>query len=172
MKLENYKELKATVCEMNKTNDEIALIEWNHDDGPKFKNVQEMKEFYDRLKNNELDYLFSDDLNNVPDTKDLIIESFEYTLEDLFFYIYTFQNTSTNKYVTYMSIKNLKENETLHNLCGNAATDIETAHTYFESLKVSITSNTIDDILQNLLVSAKNTLKKLKEKLNKLTSES
>ena len=36
MKTNDYIYLKSKVNELNRINDEISLIEWNKDDGPKF----------------------------------------------------------------------------------------------------------------------------------------
>lgn len=156
---------------MNTLNDEIGLIEWNKDDGPKFESVDQMKEFISKLENNEFDYLFNGSKEtSVEETKSPIVESFELTLNNIFFYIYTFEKN--DNFITYMSLKNLDENDTLHNLCGNKSSSKESAHSYFEELKNAITTNELDDILENLIVGAENTIKQLKQKLELLTSES
>lgn len=173
MKNEQYLELRNQVSEMNKINDEISLINWNREDGPKFSSVEEMKEFEHRLKNNELDYLLEDEDNtDILDTRDVIVESFSHTLEDISFYIYTYQNKSNYNYVTYLSLTNTKDNDIIDKLCGNTTSDKESAHNYFETLKQAITNNNINDILENLTLGAQKTIVSLKNKLSKLTSES
>ena len=174
MKIKNYEKLKFNVKIMNEINDDISLIEWNNSDGPKFESVEEMKDFYERLKNNELDYLFTNEYietNDIPNTKDIIIESYKHTLDNIYFYLYTFKNNSSNEYITYLSLKKLNENYFLNNLCGNCATDKKSAHKYFEKIKNSInTTNNIDDILEDLIIGTENTIKLLKNKLNSLTN--
>lgn len=173
MKNNQYLKLREQVSKMNKINDEISLINWNREDGPKFTSIEEMKEFEYRLKNNELDHLFEDEDNiDIFDTKDVIIESFSHTLEYISFYIYTYQNKSNDKYFTYLSLTNKKDNDVIDKLCGNFTSDRKMAHNYFETLKQELTTNTIDDILENLIIGAQNTIVSLNNKLSKLTSES
>ena len=45
MQNKQYLKLRDQVSEMNKIHDEISLINWNKEDGPKFSSVEEMKEF-------------------------------------------------------------------------------------------------------------------------------
>lgn len=169
MKSEHYLTLKKNINEMNRINDEISLIEWNNEDGPKFDSVEEMKQFYERLNNNEFDYIFTGSEDEKVETlKKDIIESFEYCLNDYFFYIYTFQKNSD--YITYMSVKNIVENDVLNNLCGNKVSDRELAHDYFEKLKNEITENDLEDILKNLIIGTDKTIIQLKNRLIKLTS--
>ncbi|WP_301082358.1 hypothetical protein [Thomasclavelia cocleata] len=172
MKNEQYIKLRDQVSEMNKINDEISLINWNREDGPKFSSVEDMKDFEKKLKNNEFDYFFDKENNNsILDTRDVIIESFSHTLEDISFYIYTFKNQSNSNYVTYMALSNIQDNGNIDKLCGNSTSNKELAHNYFENLKLAITTNSIEDILDNLIVGAEKTLLSLKNKLSKLTSE-
>ena len=155
---------------MNNINDEINFIEWNNEDGPKFDTVEEMKQFYEKLSNDEFDYIFTgsdEEKIDLPENK--IIESYEYFIDDYFFYIYTFQKD--NDYITYMSVKNIVENDVLSNLCGNKVSDRELARDYFESLKNDITTNNIEDILKSLIIKTDKTLIQLKNRLAKLTSE-
>lgn len=173
MKNEQYLKLRNQVSEMNKINDEISLINWNREDGPKFSSVEEMKDFEYRLKNNELDYLFEDENNtDIPDTRDVIIESFSHTLEDISFCVYTYQNKSNYNYVTYLSLTSINDNDVIDKLCGNFTSDKESAHNYFETLKQGIMNNNINDILENLTIGAQKTIVSLKNKLSKLTTES
>lgn len=170
MKNEQYLKLQKQVIEMNKINDEISLINWNREDGPKFSSIEEMKDFEKRLNNNEFDFLFNEEDNTKEFNKNIIIESFTHTLEDISFYIYTFQNKNNSKYITYMSLTN-KDNNQIDKLCGNFATNQELAHNYFEILKNEIISNNITDILDNLIIGAEKTIISLKNKLALLTSE-
>ena len=169
MKSEHYLTLKKNINEMNNINDEINFIEWNNEDGPKFDTVEEMKQFYEKVSNNEFDYIFTgsdEEKIDLPENK--IIESYEYFIDDYFFYIYTFQRD--NDYITYMSVKNIVENDVLNNLCGNKVSNRELARDYFESLKMDITNNSIEDILKSLIIETDKTLIQLKNKLVKLTS--
>ena len=101
MKNEQYIKLRDQVSEMNKINDEISLINWNREDGPKFSSVEDMKDFEKKLKNNEFDYFFDKENNNsILDTRDVIIESFSHTLEDISFYIYTLRDHSYYPYLS------------------------------------------------------------------------
>ena len=59
MKSEHYLTLKKNINEINNINDEINFIEWNNEDGPKFDTVEEMKQFYEKVSNNEFDYFFA-----------------------------------------------------------------------------------------------------------------
>ena len=170
MKSEHYLTLKKNINEINNINDEINFIEWNNEDGPKFDTVEEMKQFYEKLSNDEFDYIFTgsdEEKIDLPENK--IIESYEYFIDDYFFYIYTFQKD--NDYITYMSVKNIVENDVLSNLCGNKVSDRELARDYFESLKNDITTNNIEDILKSLIIKTDKTLIQLKNRLAKLTSE-
>ena len=129
-----------------------------------------MKQFYEKVSNNEFDYIFTgsdEEKIDLPENK--IIESYEYFIDDYFFYIYTFQKD--NDYITYMSVKNIVENDVLSNLCGNKVSDRELARDYFESLKNDITTNNIEDILKSLIIKTDKTLIQLKNRLAKLTSE-
>lgn len=170
MKSEHYLTLKKNINEINNINDEINFIEWNNEDGPKFDTVEEMKQFYEKVSNNEFDYFFTEsekEKNDLLENK--IIESYEYFIDDYFFYIYTFQKD--NDYITYMSVKNIVENDVLNNLCGNKVSDRELACDYFETLKNDITTNNIEDILKDLIIKTDKTLIQLKNRLAKLTSE-
>lgn len=172
MKTNNYQELKNNVKELNDLNDQINLIEWNKEDGPKFESVGEMREFYTKLSNNEFDYLFGNDTsdNGMRETESKMVETYEHTLNDYFFFIYSFQKE--DKVITYLSLKNLKENDIIDNLCGKESPDTKTAHTYFIDLKEVITNNSLEDIIDNLIVGTQLNINKLKNKLAMLTNES
>lgn len=160
----NYSELKKLVSTINDLNDEISFIKFNNDDGPKFKNIKEMKKFISDFENNKFDFLFEDD--NVT-YENNFIESFNYKKDDIFFFIYTYKKN--NKYITYLSIKNLNDNDVIDNLCGKEAITTEEAHTWFDELKDIITNNNIDDIFDKLIVGAHNTIKNLKSELASLS---
>ena len=169
MKSDQYLTLKKNINEMNKIHDEISFIEWNNEDGPKFDSIDEMKKFYERLSNNEFDCFFTESEDEIiKSSENEIIESFEYTLNDWLFYIYTLKKE--DNYITYMSIKNISEDDILDNLCGNKSSNKKLAHDYFETLKIDITNNSIEDILKNLIIGTDKTLIQLKNKLAKLTS--
>lgn len=97
-----------------------------------------------------------------------MIKTEEITKDDYFFYIYTFKND--NKFITYMSIKNLINNDVLQNLYGNKTTDKEQALSYNEKLKNDIINNTLDYIFENIIVDINNNISKLKKKYEELTS--
>lgn len=172
MKTNNYQELKNNVKELNDLNDQINLIEWNKDDGPKFESVGEMREFYTKLSNNEFDYLFGNNTsdNDMRETESKMVETYEHTLNDYFFFIYSFQKE--DKVITYLSLKNLKENDIIDNLCGKESPDTKTAHTCFIDLKETITNNSLEDIINNLITWTQLNINKLKKKLAMLTNES
>lgn len=170
MKSDQFLTLKKNINEMNNINDEINFIEWNNEDGPKFDTVEEMKQFYEKVSNNEFDYFFTrSDEEKIDLLENKIIESYEYFIDDYFFYIYTFQRE--NDYITYMSVKNIVENDVLNNLCGNKVSNRELARAYFETLKNDITTNNIEDILKGLIIKTDKSLIELKNRLAKLTSE-
>lgn len=56
-----YADIKSKLLELNRINDEVNLLEWNKDDGPKFDSVDEMKEFKRKVINGELDYIFNEE---------------------------------------------------------------------------------------------------------------
>ena len=142
-----------------------------YDDGPKFSSVKEMKDFIEKVENDDFNYLFEDESENIKDSdfKDVFVESFKHTKDNIFFFIFTFQKN--NKYITYLSLKNLDQDDMINNLCGKQDIDKQSAHLHFENLKDTIKSNSIDDILENLIMGATNTIEKLKSELQELTSE-
>ena len=160
-----YADIKSKLLELNRINDEVSLLEWNKDDGPKFDSVDEMKEFERKVINGELDYIFNEEKTAMSGE---MIKTEEITKDDYFFYIYTFKND--NKFITYMSIKNLINNDVLQNLYGNKTTDKEQALSYNEKLKNDIINNTLDYIFENIIVDINNNISKLKKKYEELTS--
>lgn len=160
-----YADIKSKLLELNRINDEVNLLEWNKDDGPKFDSVDEMKEFELKVINGELDYIFNEEKTAMSGE---MIKTEEITKDDYFFYIYTFKND--NKFITYMSIKNLINNDVLQNLYGNKTTDKEQALSYNEKLKNDIINNTLDYIFENIIVDINNNISKLKKKYEELTS--
>ncbi len=160
-----YADIKSKLLELNRINDEVNLLEWNKDDGPKFDSVDEMKEFERKVINGKLDYIFNEEKTAMSGE---MIKTEEITKDDYFFYIYTFKND--NKFITYMSIKNLINNDVLQNLYGNKTTDKEQALSYNEKLKNDIINNTLDYIFENIIVDINNNISKLKKKYEELTS--
>lgn len=167
MKANNYNNLKIKTEELNKLKDEIDLIEWNKEDGPQFSSIEEMREFENRVINGELDYILGE---SIIDTENNMINTFNHTIDNYFFYIYTFE--SNNNYITFLTIKDLDDNYTLNHLYGNKTDNIESAKTYFEKLKTDITTNTLDYIFENMIVDVEKNINILKEKYEKLTNES
>lgn len=160
-----YADIKSKLLELNRINDEINLLEWNKDDGPKFDSVDEMKEFERKVINGELDYIFNEEKTAMSGE---MIKTEEITKDDYFFYIYTFKND--NKFITYMSIKNLINNDVLQNLYGNKTTDKEQALSYNEKLKNDIINNTLNYIFENIIVDINNNISNLKKKYEELIS--
>ncbi|MGM9876723.1 MAG: hypothetical protein ACI310_05815 [Bacilli bacterium] len=160
-----YADIKSKLLELNRINDEVNLLEWNKDDGPKFDSVDEMKEFERKVINGELDYIFNEEKTAMSGE---MIKTEEITKDDYFFYIYTFKND--NKFITYMSIKNLINNDVLQNLYGNKTTDKEQALSYNEKLKNDIINNTLNYIFENIIVDINNNISNLKKKYEELTS--
>jgi len=168
MKTDIYNTLKNKVEEMNNLNDEISLIEWNNDDGPKFESVKEMKDFEKDVLNGGFDYLL-DDTDDV-ELSTPKLEAFDYTIDNFIFYIYMYEKN--NKFHTYLSIKNKDLDNAIYDMCGNISSSRETALSHFEELKQGIINNNIDDIFNNLLTGVDKTIDKLKIRYNELTSES
>lgn len=160
-----YADIKSKLLELNRINDEVNLLEWNKDDGPKFDSVDEMKEFERKVINGELDYIFNEEKTTMSGE---MIKTEEITKDDYFFFIYTFKND--NKFITYMSIKNLINNDVLQNLYGNKTTDKEQALSYNEKLKNDIINNTLNYIFENIIVDINNNISNLKKKYEELTS--
>ncbi len=168
MKANNYEILKTKIEELNNLNDEINLIEWNKEDGPRFSSVEEMKEFENRIINGELDYILDESI--IEDTENNMINTFNHTIDNYFFYIYTFKKD--NEFITYLTIKDLNNNYVLNHLYGNKTSNEESAHSYFEKLKNDITTNTLDYLFENMIVDVEKNINILKTKYEKLTNES
>lgn len=168
----DYTTLKNKVIEMNNLNDQISLIKWNNDDGPKFNSVKEMKDFIKKIENDDFNYILENIIKEekTNNLKEVFIESYQHTKDNIFFFIFTFQKN--NDYITYLSLKNLEQDDMINNLCGKQNVDKKSAHLHFENLKNIIISNNIDDILENLIIGATNKIEKLKFELQELTSES
>ncbi len=163
-----YSELKKLVSQMNRLNDEISFQKYNLDPGPKFESVEEMKEFILKV-DNDYNFIFDDNeefVTNEP--KNIFIESFNYSKDDIYFFIYTFEKN--DKYITYLSMKNLKDNECINNLCGKESLDKNSAHNWFNIIKDNITNNSIETIINDLITGAKKTIKSLEQELKELTS--
>lgn len=169
MRTNMYNDIKNKVSELNKINDEVNLLEWNNDDGPKFDSVEEMKEFENRVLNGDLDYLISDNSNFICDN-DCLIDNFKYSINDYTFNIYTYKRN--DDFITYMSINYLDENDTINNIYSYKTSDKEKSDSYVEKLKNDITNNTLDYIFTNIKIDVENNIKNLKRKYDELTSAS
>lgn len=166
----NFNELKDLVTEMNDLNDQISFIKFNNDEGVKFDSVKEMKDFFLKVENGNLDYLFDDvDVKNQTQQKEFV-ESFNHTKNDIFFFIYTYERN--DKYITYLSMKNLNDDYIINNLCGKENKDKESAHNWFEELKNNILNTSIDELIETLIIGAKNTINSLKIEMQNLASTS
>lgn len=167
MKADTYIVLKEKISELNKLNDEINLIEWNKDDGPKFTSVEEMKKFESKVINGELDYIFDDDVANA---KGEMIKTEEITKDDFFFYVYTYKRI--NEFITYLTIKNLKSNEILQNVCGDISANKDDELSYNEALTNKIKNNNLDNILSEIINEIDKNINNLKRKYEELTNAS
>ena len=167
METSTYNELKERLSELNKINDEINFIEWNKDDGPKFSSIEEMKQFESQIFNGKFDFIFDED-SATPSGE--MIKTYEIDKDNYSFYIYTFKRN--DDFITYMTIKNLQDNNVLEHLYGNKTTDEDKALSYSEKLNSDISNNTLDYIFENIIVDINNNINKLKKKYEELTSES
>lgn len=167
MKSESFKLLKSKINILNDLNDKINLIEWNKDDGPKFESVEEMKEFEKKVINGNFEFVLDD---NTDTDNNTILKDYKTTKDNYFFYIYSYKNN--DKYITYLSLKNLDETDCIHNIYGYKTDDENSALTYFDKLKNDISNNTIDYILNKMIIDVDKNINNLKNKYEKLTSES
>lgn len=167
MKSESFKLLKSKINILNDLNDKINLIEWNKDDGPKFESVEEMKDFEEKVINGDFEFVLDD---NTDTDNNTILKAYKTTKDNYFFYIYSYKNN--DKYITYLSLKNLDETDCIHNIYGYKTDDENSALTYFDKLKNDISNNTIDYILNKMIIDVDKNINNLKNKYEKLTSES
>lgn len=156
---------------MNKLNDELNFIEWNKEEGHKFDTLEEMKDFEIKLENGDFDFLFAKieeldkkTLNNA------ILEYYISILENIYFYVYVLKKH--DKYITYLALKSNEDTDVLDKLCEKQYDDRKKAHMYFETLKMEISSNAIENILQLIIDGVEQTIISLKNKLELLTNES
>ena len=154
MKSESFKLLKSKINILNDLNDKINLIEWNKDDGPK-------------VINGDFEFVLDD---NTDTDNNTILKDYKTTKDNYFFYIYSYKNN--DKYITYLSLKNLDETDCIHNIYGYKTDDENSALTYFDKLKNDISNNTIDYIFNKMIIDVDKNINNLKNKYEKLTSES
>ena len=158
---ETYNKLKERISEMNRIQDEINLIEWNTDDEFKcanFDSVEEMKEFERQVLDGEFDFLFDE-------------EYIEYAKKDINFYLYTYKDKNNN-FITYMCMTKYDDKDLFDNLYGFKTENKNEAHEYFEKLKSDLCNNTLEYILENIIIDIENNTKNLKDKYNELVNES
>lgn len=67
----------------------------------------------------------------------------------ILFYIYTYKRK--NEFITYLTIKDLKSNEILQNVCGNISNNKDDELSYNESLTNDIKNNTLDYIFNKII---------------------
>ena len=169
-----YNKLKENILEMNRIQDEIDLIEWNTDDEFKcanFDSVEEMKEFKNQVLEGKYDFIFTDEYKDYAKENANIIESFDYTLEDINFYLYTYKDLN-NSFLTYMCMTKNEDKDLFDNLYGFKTENQNEAHEYFEKLKNDLSNNTLEDTLKKLILNIEENTKELKNKYDKLINES
>ena len=93
MKSESFKLLKSKINILNDLNDKIDLIEWN--------------------KDGDFEFVLDD---NTDTDNNTILKDYKTTKDNYFFYIYSYKNN--DKYITYLSLKNLDETDCIHNIYG------------------------------------------------------
>ncbi|MCM1052598.1 MAG: hypothetical protein NC483_01285 [Ruminococcus sp.] len=164
----NFNELKDLITEMNDLNDQISFIKFNNDEGVKFDSVEDMKDFFLKVENGNLDYLFDDVNCEVQIPQKELVESFNHTKNDIYFFLYTYEKD--DKFITYLSMKHLKDDHVIDNLCGKENKDKESAHNWFEELKENILNTNIDELIETLIIGVKNTIKSLKIEMQNLAS--
>lgn len=167
MKSDSFKILKSKINILNDLNDKINLIEWNKEDGPKFESVKEMKEFEKKIINDNFEFILD---NNNDNDNNTILRDYKITKNNYFFYIYSYKNN--DKYITYLSLKNSDETDCIHNIYGYKTDDESSTLTYFNELKNDISNNTIDYIFNKMIIDIDKNINNLKNKYEKLTSES
>lgn len=88
----------------------------------------------------------------------------------IFFYIYTYKRK--NEFITYLTIKDLKSNEILQNVCGNISNNKDDELPYNESLTNDIKNNTINYIFNRIITDIDKNISELKKKYEELTNAS
>lgn len=169
-----YNRLKDNILKMNRIQDEINLIEWNTDDEFKcanFDSVEEMKQFERQVLDGEFDFLFTDEYLDYAKKNVNIIESFDYTLEDINFYLYTYKDKN-NIFITYMCMTKNEDKDLFDNLYGFKTENQNEAHEYFEKLKNDLCNSTLEDTFEKLILNIEENTKELKNKYDKLINES
>lgn len=164
-KMNFFNELKELILQMNELDDEISFLKYNLESGPKFSSVKEMKKFICCVENNCFDFLFDNEDINSNSSNKPFVESFSYTKDNIYFFIYTLKKY--NSYETYLSIK--INNDIINNLCGKKSDDKDIAHKYLRSLEIFIMDHSIDEIINNLIIKTKNIIEDLKIELQNLT---
>ena len=169
MKSNNYDKLKKKINKLNELNNKIEFIEWNKDDGPKFKSIKEMKEFINKVRNNDFDFIFSNSEKKEVNNNKLIIEDFKYNIDNIMFYIIT--HCINDKYLTYLSLKRDDEENYISNLCSKFDDNKESAHNSFKEIQKLIENNELNEIINSLLIEVDDTINNLNKKYINLVSE-
>jgi len=86
----------------------------------------------------------------------------------ILFYIYTYKRK--NEFITYLTIKDLKSNEILQNVCGNISNNKDDELSYNESLTNDIKNNTLDYIFNKIITDIDKNISELKKKYEELTN--
>ena len=86
----------------------------------------------------------------------------------ILFYIYTYKRK--NEFITYLTIKDLKSNEILQNVCGNISNNKDDELSYNESLTNDIKNNTLDYIFNKIITDIAKNISELKKKYEELTN--
>ena len=130
--------------------------------GPAFK---EMRDFENRIFNNDFDYLLSDD-NTITD--DMLIDSYDRTINDFEFLIYTYKVNS--KYKSYMALN--YDNNTIDFLCGKIDLSKDQAKNTFNHLKELVSNNDLIIILDYVKDDMTIKMNELNKQLQELTNKS
>lgn len=170
-----FQKIKDSILELNRIQDSIELIKWNSDDEFKcanFNSVEEMNEFKEQVLNRNFDFIFSkEDIENINNTSNDFVDSYKHTFENFDFFIYTYKDMCDN-YITYLSITNTEDDDMLDKLYGYKTDNENESHNYFKKLKDKLCNDTLDNILENIVIDINDNIENLNKELIELVNES
>lgn len=158
----DYNTLKDKITILNDLNDKINFIEWNNEDGPKFSNVKEMKDFENEIEKGTFDFLLE---NGKSVNK--VLQSYTIKKDSFSFIIYTYN--IDNYYTTTMTIKNLTNDEIIEHLYEVKENNKNSALLSFEKVKNEINNNDINTIFEKLIKKVNETIKQLNIRYNEIS---